>query len=259
MVNPDLQNYIVRSRQQGMTDEQIRQNLAGQGWKEKDVVSAFTPDSLSSSRKFFSSSVIIIFIIILGVLLLFPVFMVFIFGGAFMADTSAGANQALLSMGAGILYPILLILLSIYSWKNKLVLPVIVLLLLYVLPMIYLFGANNLIDLFILRRPSQQTISYKKNLAEENAPLIQEISIAKRDFVCPDPYSDEKFIYMDTINNKVKKISFQKRLEVYFIDKIGTIEQDRSVTLTTRWEDLKNCLDKNGKSIFDVYNIKQTN
>lgn len=38
---PDLQNYITQSRQQGMTDDQIRQNLVGQGWGEGDINMAF--------------------------------------------------------------------------------------------------------------------------------------------------------------------------------------------------------------------------
>ena len=33
----DLQNYITQSRQQGMTDEQIRQSLMQAGWKEEQV------------------------------------------------------------------------------------------------------------------------------------------------------------------------------------------------------------------------------
>ncbi len=37
-MNSELQKYITQSRQQGMTDEQIRQNLVGQGWKESDLV-----------------------------------------------------------------------------------------------------------------------------------------------------------------------------------------------------------------------------
>lgn len=41
MVNPDLQNYINSAKQQGLTDEQIRQNLLAQGWKEQDINMAF--------------------------------------------------------------------------------------------------------------------------------------------------------------------------------------------------------------------------
>ena len=48
MPNPDLQNYITQSRQQGMTDEQIGQNLVGQGWKEKDIMSMLSPNITTS-------------------------------------------------------------------------------------------------------------------------------------------------------------------------------------------------------------------
>ena len=37
MSNPDLQNYITQSHASGMTDDQIRQNLVGQGWDAKII------------------------------------------------------------------------------------------------------------------------------------------------------------------------------------------------------------------------------
>lgn len=50
MPPPDLQNYITQSRQQGLTDDQIRHNLVGQGWKQNDIISALTPNIPSSSK-----------------------------------------------------------------------------------------------------------------------------------------------------------------------------------------------------------------
>lgn len=132
MLTPELQQYITQSRQQGMTDDQIRQNLVGQGWKESDIQDGFVQ---KSSRK--TPTVILI---VLGCLMLPLVFIVFILGGAFMGDTSAGATQSLLSMGAGILYPILLIILSIVSWRRRAIWPLLLLLLLYVTPVVYLFS-----------------------------------------------------------------------------------------------------------------------
>ncbi len=37
MTNSDLQNYITQSRQQGITDDKIRQSLIGQGWNSNDI------------------------------------------------------------------------------------------------------------------------------------------------------------------------------------------------------------------------------
>lgn len=48
MPNPDLQNYIAQSRQQGLTDDQIRQNLVGQGWKEVDIDHALSKQTVNA-------------------------------------------------------------------------------------------------------------------------------------------------------------------------------------------------------------------
>ncbi len=37
MITPELQNYISQSRASGMSDEQIRQTLSAQGWKDGDL------------------------------------------------------------------------------------------------------------------------------------------------------------------------------------------------------------------------------
>lgn len=43
METQDLINYIVQSRQQRMSDEQIKQNLLGCGWSESDINQALNP------------------------------------------------------------------------------------------------------------------------------------------------------------------------------------------------------------------------
>jgi hypothetical protein len=42
MVTPEVQNYIKQSREQGISDSQIRQNLSAQGWTESDIATALT-------------------------------------------------------------------------------------------------------------------------------------------------------------------------------------------------------------------------
>lgn len=41
MPNEQINNYIQQSRQQGMPDEQIRQNLLKAGWKEEQIRNTF--------------------------------------------------------------------------------------------------------------------------------------------------------------------------------------------------------------------------
>lgn len=45
MLSPEAQNYITQSRAAGMTDEQIKQNLVGQGWQEEDITRALVSRS----------------------------------------------------------------------------------------------------------------------------------------------------------------------------------------------------------------------
>ncbi len=41
MVNLEIQNYITQARAQGLTDNQIRKNLAGKGWRRNEIDIAF--------------------------------------------------------------------------------------------------------------------------------------------------------------------------------------------------------------------------
>lgn len=49
MLSPEAQQYIAQSRASGMPDDQIRQNLIGQGWSETDVTAVLSPATLPSS------------------------------------------------------------------------------------------------------------------------------------------------------------------------------------------------------------------
>ena len=55
MIAPELQNYIRQSRTSGMTDEQIRQNLASQGWTEADISQALGSNSAASATSVVAS------------------------------------------------------------------------------------------------------------------------------------------------------------------------------------------------------------
>ncbi len=129
MLTPEVQQYISQQRSAGTSDDQIRQNLVGQGWKEGDI-NKMLKNKIANG---------LVALTIFSVLLVPVVLLIFVFGGIFLADTKAGANYALLSMGAGILYPILLIILGIFSWKRNTIGPILILFLLYVLPIMYLF------------------------------------------------------------------------------------------------------------------------
>ncbi|OGE74411.1 MAG: hypothetical protein A3I07_00650 [Candidatus Doudnabacteria bacterium RIFCSPLOWO2_02_FULL_42_9] len=48
MDNIELKNYVDNARKQGMTDEQIRQNLAMAGWAEHDINQTLTPAPVAS-------------------------------------------------------------------------------------------------------------------------------------------------------------------------------------------------------------------
>lgn len=45
-MDTNLQQYISQSRQQGMTDEQIRQNLLSSGWSKADINQVMSPQAV---------------------------------------------------------------------------------------------------------------------------------------------------------------------------------------------------------------------
>ncbi len=49
MITPEVQNYINQSRAAGMTNDQIRQTLAAQGWQQSDLDQAFGSTAASTS------------------------------------------------------------------------------------------------------------------------------------------------------------------------------------------------------------------
>lgn len=49
MLTPEIQNYINQARAQGISDEQIRQNLVAQGWKETELNQLIKSNELISS------------------------------------------------------------------------------------------------------------------------------------------------------------------------------------------------------------------
>lgn len=68
MAQPELQNYIIQSRAAGMSDDQIRQNLMGQGWNLDDVNQAFggnsaVPPTITAPAKSYTKLVVIILLI----------------------------------------------------------------------------------------------------------------------------------------------------------------------------------------------------
>ncbi len=71
MPTPDLQNYITQSRRQGMTDDQIRQNLVGQGWPENDIMSVLTPNMSASFKNSKIKKIFIILVPSLWIIALF--------------------------------------------------------------------------------------------------------------------------------------------------------------------------------------------
>ena len=132
MPTPELQNYINQSRAAGLTDDQIRQSLVAKGWKEGDIKKSFVSKSSRSTL----DKIGLISFILFGILFLPVVFMIYIFGGAFLAGTPEGAKYTFISWGIGASYPILLIWLSIVSWRRNSIWPIFILILLFALPAI---------------------------------------------------------------------------------------------------------------------------
>ena len=66
-MNQELQDYIKKAHEAGMTDEQIKQELSKAGWQQADI-NAELPKSAKKSKKIFLIIGIIVFIIIIGVL-----------------------------------------------------------------------------------------------------------------------------------------------------------------------------------------------
>lgn len=68
MISPEAQQYITQSRASGIPDDQIRQNLIGQGWPQADVDQIIGVASFSLRKAFpLWAKVLIAFIILLVV------------------------------------------------------------------------------------------------------------------------------------------------------------------------------------------------
>ena len=71
---PDINTYIQQSRQQGISDEQIRQNLLGTGWQTDAVnqalgtISTVTSANSNSTRNILIITGVVMLLLVTGVI-----------------------------------------------------------------------------------------------------------------------------------------------------------------------------------------------
>lgn len=63
MLTPEIKNYISQSRASGVSDDQIRQTLAGQGWAQADLDEALKQTKMPSWTKYLIAGLIILLVL----------------------------------------------------------------------------------------------------------------------------------------------------------------------------------------------------
>ncbi len=109
MLTPEIQNYISQQRSAGVSDDQIRQNLVGQGWGEKELKSVLKPKS--TFRKM---------LVVLNYIAILP-WLWIMFGSLFIADNPRPGDMPLLKTIFAFIWlmPIFIIVSNIISWRRK--------------------------------------------------------------------------------------------------------------------------------------------
>ena len=70
MINQQLQDYIVKARQHGMSDDDIRKSLLDVGWQEPDVNECFNFSPSPNRATFFTKKKILIITLGLSLILI---------------------------------------------------------------------------------------------------------------------------------------------------------------------------------------------
>jgi hypothetical protein len=241
----DINTYIQQSRQKGLNDAQIKQELIKAGWNEEQVNQALSANQvrISTTKKATITVLIVLAFLIGGISAI-----LFLFMAAFN-DTGVWVGYIPLALIP--IYLFLWIWLSLRSWKRKSIWPILILIFVFSVPFLWLFSL-----IFQIPKHSQADDTAR---AEKNAPLMQRMLAAKRDFVCIDPYSDEKFIYINKAEGKVEQMFANKKIDYYSISTIGAINSSDEIELTSRWSGIRECRNENGLSIFDVYKVNTVN
>jgi hypothetical protein len=195
-------------------------------------------------------------LIIIGRLLVIPVYLI-LFGNLLSPGFLPGIWY-LLALLVPLIYGPLLWICIHYSKKNNSVYPILILVLLYGLPVLYL--------IFLWVKSDMASRKRAENKAAENAPIMAQINSASKDYICANDNSplgkkDFKFISVDEAGSKILWMISNDVVKDYRIQTIGSIPENGQITITVPQNRAyyDECRDASGQNIFEARNAIKVN